>query len=234
MDYDAICSRVAAAGMLCRGGFHPSSDDGLPAGTGTAVMVGNAGSEFWRHFRAEFPPEIAAGADNPISDNPRPDNPMEVWSSGVLNGVAQELGATVLFPFGGPPHLPFMRWAQKAETVFPSPIGPLIHPTYGLWHAYRGILIFTERIAVPERRPGRSPCADCDAKPCLHSCPVGAMHADGFEIDPCIAHLASSSGGDCMTFGCAARRGCPVGAAYIYGPDQAQFHQRAFFRSHAP
>ena len=220
MDYETISARIAETGMICRGGFHPGAEDGLPAATGTAIMVGNAGAEFWRRFRAEFPA--------------RAEDPLNVWSGSILNAIAGELGAQVLFPFGGPPHHPFQRWAQRAEAVYPSPVGSLIHPTYGLWHAYRGILLFGESFPVPERRQTRSPCDDCEAKPCLNTCPVGAMTEGGFVSDPCIAHLAAPSGGDCMQLGCAARRGCPVGTQYIYEPDQAQFHQNAFFRSHYP
>ena len=54
----------------------------------------------------------------------------------VDNGMLVRGGA--LFPFSCPPFLPFLRWAERAEVVFPSPSGPLIHPVYGLWHTYRG------------------------------------------------------------------------------------------------
>src|SRR4030095_137820 len=43
------------------------------------------------------------------------------------------------------------RWAMRAEAVAPSPLGILIHPDYGLWHAYRGALAFAERLALPPR-----------------------------------------------------------------------------------
>ncbi len=220
MDYDTISARIEEAGMICRGGFHPNTDDGLPASTGTAIMAGNAGGDFWRRFQAAFP----AGAEDSLN----------YWSGGVLKAIADALGAEILFPFGGPPHQPFQRWAQRAEAVYPSPVGPLIHPAYGLWHAYRGLFLFADTFPVPERRGAPSPCDDCGGRPCLHTCPVGAMTEDGFEMDPCLIHLAGPSGGDCMDFGCAARRGCPVGAQYAHEPDQARFHHHAFFSAYYP
>ena len=70
MDYQTISARIAETGMICRGGFHPGADDGLPGATGTAIMVGNAGAEFWRRFRAEFPD----GTEDPLN----------VWSGSKL------------------------------------------------------------------------------------------------------------------------------------------------------
>ena len=46
----------------------------------------------------------------------------------MIEALARELGGKALFPFGGPPFLPFQRWAQRAEPVHSSPIGLLIHP----------------------------------------------------------------------------------------------------------
>jgi hypothetical protein len=227
MDYETIAARIAPTGMICRGGFHPGPDDGVPAAAGTAVLVGNAGGEFWRRFRAQFPD----GADRPRNET---ENPLDDWTRRELGAIARELDADVLFPFGGPPHHPFMRWARKAETVFASPIGPLIHPTFGLWHAYRGLLVFAESMNLPDHGQEPSPCDDCAGRPCLDACPVGAMQEDGFDMAPCIAYLAGEPGVDCLGLGCQARRACPVGAEYLYAADQLQFHQRAFFLRHQP
>jgi Fe-S-cluster-containing hydrogenase component 2 len=112
--------------------------------------------------------------------------------------------------------------------VHPSPIGPLIHPDYGLWHAYRGTLAFADRIdlAPPDHRP--SPSATCAEKPCLGACPVGALAPEAYEIAACVGHIGSVAGGECMGLGCAARRACPVGRDYLYEPGQASFHMENF------
>jgi len=46
-------------------------------------------------------------------------------------------------------------------------------------------------------------------------------------VSACRTHL-SSSGNACMEAGCLARRACPVGSRFHYGPLQTRFHMRAF------
>ena len=219
-DLARIEAALAAAGLTPRGAFHPEADDGVPTLAGGAaaapvVLAGNAGPGMWAAF-------AAAGTQ------PGAANPLDEWTRRVLEGVAADLGATALFPFGGPPYLPFQRWAMRAETVWPSPIGPLIHPEYGLWHAYRGALAFAGRLALPPREERPSPCDSCADKPCLTTCPVGALSESGYDVPACVAHISSPAGDDCLALSCRARRACPVGRDYAYGPDQARFHMAAF------
>ncbi len=216
MDFESIIAAIASAGLACRGAFHPEPGDSPPPGLRTLVLVGFVGGGQWPGFAA-----------SPEAQDGQPDG-LDRWSRRVVGRVAKELGATALFPFGGPPYLPFQRWAQRAEPVHPSPLGILIHPDWGLWHAYRGVLAFVEDIALPDPDRRASPCDSCVAKPCLSACPVGAFSRAGYDVPACINHIASPSGTDCMDFGCRARRACPVGAEYRYRPDQAQFHLRAF------
>jgi hypothetical protein len=213
MDLDAIRSRIAGHGLSYRGAFHPVEGE---APGKTLVLVGFIGSENWAAFSGS--PEAADG---------RPD-PLDRWSTRVITAVAQSLGATPLFPFGGPRFLPFQRWAQRAEPVHPSPLGILIHPDWGLWHAYRGALAFAEHIDLPPPDCRPSPCNSCLARPCLTACPVGAFSPAGYDVPTCVGHISTSAGADCVTIGCRARRACPIGPQYRHIPEQAEFHQRAF------
>jgi hypothetical protein len=232
MDLETIRSRIAEYGLAFRGAFHPNTPrprererEGLAAqrweGEGnppaeTLVLVGFVGSGNWQTFAAS--PEAADG---------QPD-PLDRWSTRIITAVASSLGATPLFPFGGPPFLPFQRWAQKAEPVHPSPLGILIHPDWGLWHAYRGALAFADRIGLPPPDLRPSPCDSCIDKPCLSVCPVGAFTSAGFGVSACVTHISAPAGADCVNNGCLARRACPVGPQYRHIPEQAEFHQRAF------
>jgi hypothetical protein len=63
-----------------------------------------------------------------------------------------------VFPFERP-YLPFQRRAMRAEACYPSPLGLLIHPDYGLWHGYRGALLFAAAIELPPSGRRASPCA---------------------------------------------------------------------------
>lgn len=212
MELDSIRGRIAAAGLAYRGAFHTEAGE---APGKTVVLVGFVGAGNWPAF-----------ANSPEAADGRP-NPLDRWSLRVVSALAGDLGATALFPFAEP-FLPFQRWAQKAEPVHTSPLGILIHPDWGLWHAYRGALAFGERIALqlPDDRP--SPCDSCIDRPCLNSCPVGAFTSAGYNVPACVAHISNSLGADCMTTGCLARRACPVGTQYRHSPEQARFHQRAF------
>ncbi len=211
---------LAAAGLLLRGGFHPQPADGVPAlaagqAAGTLLLVGNAGSDLWQVAAAALTEDGAA-------------NPLDRYVERVIGNLARRVEARALFPFHGPPYLPFQRWAQRAEAVAPSPIGLLIHPDYGLWHAYRGALAFAARLDLPLLVPRPPPCATCTAKPCLSTCPVGAFTPAGYDVPACVGHVETPAGVDCRGEGCRARRACPVGADYRYRSAHAAFHMRAF------
>src|SRR5690606_35203445 len=183
----------------------------LPGGAAAAtiVMVGNAGPEMWRCFSAT--PEYGDGAPDPL----------DRWARRVLTAIADEFGARPIFPSDGPPYPPMQRWAMRAEPVHPSPIGLLIHPDYGLWHAYRGALAFPATLELPPRVDRPSPCDTCPDRPCLGSCPVNAFRPGRYDVPACARHIDTPAGADCMELGCRARRACPVGRPYRYLPAQA-------------
>ena len=225
MDYDHLQERVQARGLTVRGGFHPDASDGVPPlpdgrHAKTVVMLGGVGASVWAAFQSSW--EATQQRD-----------PLDAWTRRVTKELASDLGAVALFPFGGPPYLPFQRWAKRAEPVFQSPLGLLIHPDYGLWHSYRAALAFAELISLPDRSAVASPCDDCAEKPCLTSCPVGAFSKTGYDVPKCIGHLVKSEGTVCIEAACLARRACPVGRAYSYPPEQARFHMSAFLRAHS-
>ena len=182
--FDTIVDAVEAEGLASRGAFHVAADDAVPPFTdgvcaATLVLVGNMGSGMWAAFSASE--EAADGAPDAL----------DRWSRRVVSRLADSLGGGAHFPFGGPPWLPFIRWAQRAGPVHPSPIGPLVHPDFGLWHAYRGAIAFRERLDLPSRDDRASPCETCADRPCLSSCPVGAFSASGYDVARCVAHIAA-------------------------------------------
>jgi len=214
----SLAAALVPHGLILRGGFHPRVEDGLGEAQ-TLALIGNAGPALWRRFEA-----YAYEDDTP--------HPLDRWTERTLTPIAGALGARALFPFGGPPHHPFQRWATRAEPVHPSPLGLLIHPDYGLWHAYRAAFLFPTRLALPAQPTRPSPCAACVERPCLSACPVGAFSAEaGYDVPACTAHIRSPAGAACREGGCLARRACPVGSAYAYDADQAAFHMAAFERA---
>jgi hypothetical protein len=221
--FHRYAQRIAATGLIVRGAFHVQDKDGVPrTGDGTTgqtlILIGNAGSAFWAAFRQSK--ECNDGQPNPL----------DRWSERVITELADELGACPVFPFGGPPYHPFQRWARRAESLPQSPMGMLIHPEYGLWHAYRGALIVDQPLRDLAPAPdAESPCLSCPDQPCLHTCPVDAFRPEGFNADQCTQHLSGPN--DCLEQGCLARNACPAGKPFRYAKEQHQFHLNAFLKA---
>lgn len=216
-----IEARLRALGLALRGAFHCTAEDAVPAQADgresrTLVLVGTVGGGLWAGFR-----------ESPEARDGRPD-PLNRWSERVVGGLAVAAGGLAVFPFGGPPYRPFLRWARRAEPLAVSPLGMLIHPEYGLWHAYRGAVALPEELALPPQEARPSPCEGCLDKPCLTACPVAAFTGEGYDVTACTTHLSAPAGADCLSLGCLARRACPVGRAFHYSPLQARFHMEAF------
>ena len=225
--HDRIVKRLEALGLASRGGFHPTADERIGTGRAHAVrtvlLVGNIGGSLWSAFRDGRRAEA---------------HPLDGWSKRTLNTLADDLPGQVsaVFPSDGPPYVPFQQWAMRSEAVRPSPLGPLIHPAYGLWHAYRGALLFADRFDLPTWQARPSPCATCADRPCLKTCPAGAIddREGGLDVVACAEHLLTPAGDTCLAAGCLARCACPVGADSRYGEPQARFHMAAFLRAHGP
>ena len=219
---DHLNDILRPAGLFVRGGFHPEPDDDIPdlpggGRAGTVVLIGNAGADMWRAF------SIAADMSAR--------NPLDNWLRTKIDGAAGAVGAHVVLPNSGPPFVPIHEWAARAEPVYRSPIGIMIHSEFGLWHAYRAALLFPGRIALPSRGSDDSPCDTCARKSCLKVCPADAFLTDRFDASACAAHLESHAGTNCRVGGCLARRACPVGREYLYVPDQQKFHTAAMLRA---
>jgi hypothetical protein len=226
--FSVLADAISQSGFALRGGFHTAAGDGVPQGVASVVLIGNIGSAGFEQFRRS--PEWHAGAD-----------PLDRYTERVVGDVARGFSATVAFPWQGPPWWPFQRWAQRAEAVSISPLRILIHPQHGLWHAYRAALFLDcavtglptdhhDRAVAVESQSGDagSPCAQCQARPCLTACPVNAFGEDGFDGERCAQHLRTAAGQECMNEGCVARNACPQGTQRRYLREHQQFHMRAF------
>ena len=200
-----VLTRIIKEGFTPLGWF--TADD--MGETKFVILIGNAGPAMFNRFASER------------------EMTMDAWTRKVVEPLAHDLGAKAVFPFDAPP-LPFLTWARRGGAGHVSPLGLNIHPTYGLWHAYRAALLFPVQFDLPVNVAGAHPCETCEGKPCLSACPVSAFDGKSYVVAACGTHLKSGAGPDCMDGGCLARRACPVGKNYQYSKAQAQFHMQAF------
>ena len=215
-EIEALEADLAPFGFRILGMCRPENDEvpGAPA-SASLVLIGNAGSAMWEAFAPERRDES---------------DPLDKWTKRRVDPIAERHGATPLYPFDRP-HPPFQRWALRASVAHSSPIGLLIHPEFGLWHAYRAALLVPDDIGFTGEAARPSPCESCSEKPCLSACPVGAFSKDGYDVPGCANYLAGAKGDDCICGGCAARNACPIGREYRYESDHIAFHMTAFARA---
>ncbi len=216
-----LATAFSPHGLIVRGDFRPTAGDfaetDLQADTvSRLVLIGNAGMAMWQAFE-------------PFIDGDP--NPLDRWTYSIVDPVAERLGARAIYPFDDPPP-PIQRWAMRAERLKPSPLGILIHPRYGLWHAYRAVLVFRQDVdsiyeGLESTCESAHPCDSCTEKPCLKACPVDAFSPGRYDVPVCAEYLAGI-GEPCLNGGCQARNGCPVGPDWRYDDAQIAFHMAAF------
>ena len=183
------------------------------------ILVGNAGSAIWRPF-----------VDSPEYSDSLTD-PMDRWSRRIGEDLARQLDGRAIFPWEGPPYPPFLDWASKAGQDYPSPVSLFVHPEYGLWQAWRFALALPQPLTGTASSSDEvSPCVNCP-QPCLDACPVEAFTSAGYRVEQCVDYLRADQKSACREQGCAARHACPVGKAFSYEADHAQFHMTAFLQS---
>jgi len=205
MTLAAVIPLAEKAGLAALGALHDDGD--------TILLLGPAPG-FWSVFSEA--PEYKDGEENPL----------DRWSSRVITAIAIEVGAAPVFPFGGPPYAPFIRWALESNQAWASPVELLVHETAGLMVSYRGGLRFKGE--MPLSPEGTKPCHSCADQPCQTACPVGALTAAGYDVPACKAYIATPDGADCLTNGCRVRRSCPVSSGAKRSAAQSEFHMRAF------
>lgn len=196
------------------GAQHPRLSKASQLTGGTLILLG-AGPQFWSTLTAA--PEWSDGLPDPV----------DRWSRRVIGVMAQNMGAQVYYPFGGPPYTPFIDWALKSGRTWQSPVGALVHDTVGMLISFRGALHFDTEFDIPQGN-APSPCLNCPA-PCATACPVDALSADAFyDVDACHRYLDTLPGKACMTQGCAARLACPISAGAERLAEQSAHHMLAF------
>ncbi len=203
----SLAADLSAERLFIAGALHDGDE--------TLLLLGPDEPGFWAHVTAS--PEFADGTPDPL----------DRWSARVIGALATAHGGRALFPFQGPPFLPFFDWALRSGQAWHSPLPLMVHARMGLWASLRGAVALPGHLALPS--PAPRPCNDCTA-PCATACPVGALSPAGYDVPACHAFLNTPDGENCLSSGCLARRACPIAQSYGRLPQQSAWHMRHFHR----
>jgi hypothetical protein len=191
------------------------------------ILIGHGGKMLW-----EAVTKSGVGGANPIDDFTvrtirqwmsefQPDNRYAILYPGLQPVALQRLGALA-------------GWHHA------SPFMLGIDAEWGTWYAYRAVVLADTHFApspVVDRAPsardtvpgstgnikevplgGISPCAACQDKPCIATCPASAMAGGIFSLQKCVAWRKQADSP--CAFTCLARVACPVGSDHRYCTEQ--------------
>lgn len=196
------------------------------AGQYTLVLVGNRGPDFWSACQASS----FKTADHPVD---------EFSAASVLAALAKyapETTAQLLYP-APECRVPLQQLGALVGWHQPSPLGTGIHPDWGLWFAYRALILVEAGWQPTEAlTPASNVCAECASQACLQACPPSALSESAApDLLACARYRVfghENHGGDdagtatesrCATT-CLARCACPVAPSQRYTDDQINHH----------
>lgn len=176
------------------------------------VLIGNGGGTFWEALRT--------------AERHQPD-PIDHFSSAAAHRFADQVlsGEDYRLLYPGDSPLALQQLGTCAGWHAPSPLGLGINPQWGLWYAYRAVLLTNEPLPEVRMPAPLSPCETCSEKHCLSLCPARALsEAEAIDMKQCAGYRLSVESG--CADRCLARLGCPVSRDQRYTLEQIQYHYR--------
>ncbi len=209
------------------------AQSGVPvADYGRLVLLGHGGRQLWAQLQAVGPQTV---------------DPVDHYSLTItrqfITRYLDDADHVMLYP-----HeqyvIPLSLLGELAGWSYPSPLGQGIHPTFGLWFAYRTAFLTNYELATTVRAnealanealvnealvnealaSGRAPCDTCTHKPCLTACPAGAVRPDKFDLLSCAGFRVAAH--SVCADRCLARLACPIAPEHRYSLAQIQYHYR--------
>ena len=174
------------------------------------ILIGNGGPALWTTI-----PNTYRNRPDPI------DNYSIECATAIADQMLEKHRYSILYP--GETFPPLQSLGELAGWHNPSPLGIGINKRWGLWFAYR-CLILTDA-ALPEIRSdfGDHPCTTCTQRHCISACPAHALN-DRFalELKRCVTYRLKT-GSHCSA-NCVARLSCPVRVEERYSMPQIAYH----------
>lgn len=169
------------------------------------ILIGHAGKRLWEAVR-----QSGIGSEDPIDDFTV--RTVRQWFAECQPHNAYD----ILYP--GTNQIGLQRLGQLAGWHHATPFMVGIDPKWGTWYAYRAVVIADTRFEPTMPIESTSTCNTCTRKPCIPSCPAGALEDGRFDLAKCIAYRKQDGSGCKAT--CLARLCCPVGSEHRYCDEQ--------------
>ncbi len=173
------------------------------------LLFGHGGTAFWTRLQE-------AGMTGP--------DPVDAFSRQVVEQfLAEDLpGVLYRVAYPGMAAVPLQALGKLAGWHHDSPMKVGINDYWGLWYAYRAVVVADSRLPVSAPVKSVSPCLSCVDKPCVQACPAEALTQDDWRLQRCMdfrLQPASACAGTCV-----ARLACPVAGEHRYSDSQMAYH----------
>ncbi len=189
----------------------PAIDERLLKDYPSAVLIANAGAEFWHALK-----KFGMHGHDPVDD-------FSIHLASIYSTEYLKTDFKLIYPTDIPVSLRAV--AERTGWSHPSPLGITIHHEFGTWYAFRAMFLVRTRLPASDCSPTESPCGNCTDKPCISACHVDAVGEIGsFNLEAC-ARFRIRESSPC-SFSCISRIRCPVGTEYRYDPEQMKYHYR--------
>jgi len=176
------------------------------------ILLASCGSRYWQNMKQD--PGVKVEGPDPVDNY-------------TIRAVGNFFGNDAIIVYPRNRLIPLRALGKLAGWHYDSPLGLGIHPVFGLWFAYRAVIMssadFTP-LAVEIDGQAGSPCGSCRDKPCITACPASAAIESGFEVQLCSDYRMEPDS-SCQSR-CISRLACPVGRDHRYLPDQMAYHYR--------
>ena len=173
------------------------------------LLIAHGGRNFWQALQT-----AGITSEHPVDD-------FTVASiKGFFTTEHPDAAYDVIYP--GCYIISLQELGKLAGWHHPSPFMVGINATWGSWFAYRAVVLANTDFPVTVPVTSPSPCASCDDKPCISSCPAKALDDGEFHLLKCITYRKQADSACKNT--CIARVRCPVAREHRYSKAQIQYH----------
>jgi len=208
-----IIQKLTEFGLNCVGIAGGENYQDILPGCQSVVIFGSSGSQLWDNFYqyCKQHPKFLSQNEHPF------DRYVQLkLNETIVNSKNEDLW--IRCSATDSRTVDFRKIALDAGMGWRSPTGILLSPEHGLWMGLR-LACFSKEKLSPTQLTGEPICHSCD-KPCISSCPAGAITEAGWNYQKCSDYHRQSN--ECHQ-GCIARVVCPIGKEH-QSPPLARFY----------